>query len=357
MTPRVAKKLNIAVIGAGFISDYHVAGLKAAGATNISVLVGRSPEKTRKRADVLGIPKTSTDYHAVLADPAIDAVVIATPDATHHQMALDALQAGKATLLQKPMAMNSNECRDILAMTKTVAVPLTVSFMHRYFPEIRWLKSLLASGALGAIHSIRIRNATPGADWADWFYSPDNVAGGVVMQLGVHGIDLVQHIAGPIATVSAAMATHRPERVLEGGRRIRTTLEDNAVARYALQSGALVSHEMSYTEIAGCDRFRLELYADKGTVWLRTERGAAAIFAPEVTGQDGWVTPPEVAEEPLGQAHHFHWISVAAGQMPVDDTAKAGLSSIQVAETIYNAAKSGSTVTVPPTPQHRETGQ
>lgn len=357
MKLRAANELNIAVIGAGFISDYHVGGLQAAGATNVSILVGRSLEKTRKRADALGIEKISTNYHEVLADPAIDAVVIATPDATHHQITIDALQAGKATLLQKPMAMNSTECHDILALARTGTAPLTVSFMHRYFPEVRWLKALLASGSLGPIHSIRLRNATPGADWADWFYSPDNVSGGVVMQLGVHGIDLIQHIAGPIATVNAAIATQKPERILEDGRRIHTALEDNAIARYALQSGTMVSHEMSYTEIAGCDRFRLELYAEKGTVWLRTERGQAAIFAPDVTGTDGWIIPSEVVEEPLGQAHHIHWVDIAAGQVPGDDTPEAGLSSIQVGEAIYKAAKSGSTLTVPQTALQQESAR
>ena len=102
----------------------------------------------------------------------------------------------------------------------------------------------------------------------------------------------------------------------------------------------MASHEMSYTERAGCDRFRLELYTDAGTVFLRTERGPAALFAPDVTGDSAWVAPP-LAEAPLGQAHHRHWLDVVRGLVPADGTAEAGLRSVEVAEAIYQAAQTG----------------
>ncbi len=352
MASRARDEVRVAVIGAGFISDYHIDGLRAAGGASVRALVGLSPERTRERADRLGIARAETEYLAVLDDPEIDAVVVATPDDTHEQIAIEALQAGKAVLLQKPMALTSDGCRRILEAERRSAGRLTVSFMHRYFPETRWLRELLASGALGAIHSVRLRNATPGADWADWFYRPGNVSGGVVMQLGVHGIDLCRHLFGPLDDVMARAWTARPERTLRDGRRVRSTLEDNVLASYALQSGAKATHEMSYTEIAGCDRFRLEVYAERGTVWLRTERGLAAIFAPEVTGQEGWVRP-DLADEPFGAAHHAHWLDIVRGDAPRDDTPEAGLASLCVAEAIYAAAGQGGTVALAPA----ETGE
>jgi predicted dehydrogenase len=213
--------------------------------------------------------------------------------------------------------------------------------MHRFFPEVRWLRELLASGALGAIHAARIRNATPGADWSDWFFKPGNVSGGVVMQLGVHGIDLCSHLFGPIVTVTAEMTTARPKRMLADGREVTTVLEDNVAAAYRLAGGVQVSHEMSYTELAGCDRFRLEVYAERGTVWLRTERGQAAIWAPTVTGRKAWVTQT-FSDEPFGAAHHAHWLAIVKGDAAPDGTSLAGLQSVLVAEAIYAAARSGS---------------
>ena len=170
-------KPRIAILGAGFISDYHVRGLTAAGDVAIACLVGRDPARTRARAAELGIENAATDMAAVLADPGIDGVVVATPDGLHRDHAIAALSQGKAVLLQKPMALDTAQCAEIIAASEASGAPLTVSFMHRYFPEVRWLKRLLDEGALGRVHSVRIRNATPGADWADWFYSPENVSG------------------------------------------------------------------------------------------------------------------------------------------------------------------------------------
>ncbi|CAH1653723.1 conserved hypothetical protein [Hyphomicrobiales bacterium] len=340
MRRSTADRVVVAIIGAGFIADYHAQGLASTAEADVAVLVGRRREATERRAHALGIARVETDYRRVLDDRSIDAVVVASPDDTHERIAIDALAAGKSVLLQKPMALNSSQCRAIIAAAGAAAGRLTVSFMHRYFPEVRWLGEMLDQRRLGAVHSVRLRNATPGADWAEWFFNPGNVSGGVVMQLGVHGIDLCRHLFGPIAELSAEMMTARPERSLADGRVVQMVLEDNVFALYRLANGIRVSHEMSYTELRGCDRFRLEIYGEHGTVWLRTERGMAAMFAPFVTGVHGWVTP-ELPEEPPGQAHHLHWLGVVRGDGPADDTAQAGLQSVTIAETIYEAARSG----------------
>jgi predicted dehydrogenase len=335
---RARREISVAVIGAGFISEYHINGLKASGGAHLAALVGRQRERTEARARAFDIPRAETDVRAVLDDPAIEAVVIATPDDTHEEIAVDALRAGKSVLLQKPMALSTAGCLNILEARAASSGQLTVSFMHRFFPEVEWLRTLLQEGGLGSIHSIRMRNATPGADWGDWFYSPESVAGGVVMQLGVHGIDLCHHLFGPITGLFALASTRKPNRLLQDGREVASRLEDTVSATYRFGGGFLGSHEMSYTELAGCDRFRLEVYAEHGTVWLRTERGPAAIFAPAVTGRREWVAPL-LPEASVGAAHHGHWLSVVRGDEPPDDTPESGLLTVALAEEIYHSAR------------------
>jgi predicted dehydrogenase len=330
--------VSVAVIGAGSISEYHINGLKVAGGVAVRVLVGRERERTEARARTFGIPRAETDYRAVLDDPTIEAVVIATPDDTHEAIAVDALRSGKSVLLQKPMALSTAGCLNILEARAAAAGKLTVSFMHRYFPEVEWLRRLLQEGGLGPIHSIRLRNATAGADWSDWFYSPGRVAGGVVMQLGVHGIDLCHHLFGPITGLFALASTRKPNRLLRDGRAVLTRLEDSVSAAYRFGGGFLGSHEMSYTELAGCDRFRLEVYTEHGTVWLRSERGPAAIFAPAVTGAREWIMP-SLPQEPFGAAQHRHWLAIVRREEPEDDTPEAGLLTVAIAEEIYRSAR------------------
>lgn len=334
-----ARPVRAAVLGAGFISDYHIAGLREAGAELVAVS-SATAVKAREKAERYGIPHHTANYREILARDDVEAVVVATPDFTHEEVAVAAARAGKAILLQKPMARTSAECLRIIEAAQQAQVLLCVSFMHRYFGEIGRLKDLLAQGALGDMHAVRQRNATSGADWAAWVYRKADVGGGVVLQLGVHGIDLLRYLFGEIVAVTATTALMTEERVLADGTRVTPNHEDQALALYRFASGALAVHEMSYTEVAGTDRFRLEVYGARGTAWVRTERGRLALYAPGATGQQEWVTP-DLGPEDFRQRHHRHFLAMVSGEEPPDSTAWDGLATVLVAEAIYRAAESG----------------
>jgi len=331
--------VRVGMIGAGYIAGYHLAGLAAAGGAEVRVLVGRTPDRAAALARRFGIPTVVSDYRATLVRTDVDAVVVATPDDTHETIAVAAAEAGKAILLQKPMAPTAAACRRIIQAAERAGVRLSVSFMHRYFEEVLRVRELLAEGKLGPVYAARMRNATPGPDWQAWFFSRARVGGGVVLQLGVHGIDLLRHVVGEIDRVTATVALKRPERTLADGRTVRPDNEDHALATYRFRDGALGSHEMSLAELAGCDRFRLELYCADATVWLRSGRGALALYAPAVTGTRGWLLP-ELPSRPFGARQHAHWLDVVRGRVPPDDTAQAGLATLLVAEAIYRSAES-----------------
>lgn len=333
------ERIGVGMIGAGFISEYHLAGLAAADGADVRVLMGRTPARVKALAQRFGIPDVLYDYRAVLDRRDVEAVIIATPDDTHEEIAVAAAAAGKAILLQKPMARSPAECRRIIAAARNAGVHLQVSFMHRYFEEVIRLRELLETGKLGPVFAVRIRNATPGPQWKDWFFSRERVGGGVVLQLGVHGIDLCRHVIGEIEAVTATLALKRQERVLADGRTVRPDNEDHAFALYRFRGGPLGSHEMSLSEVQGCDRFRLEVYCADATVWLRTERGPLAVYAPGLMGSRGWFVP-ELPSRPTGQRQHGHWLDILRGIVPPDHTAEDGLASLLVAEAIYRSAAS-----------------
>ncbi len=327
--------MRIGIIGAGTISSYHIDGLQAAGA-DVPLIYSRTRATAASRAARHSIPNATDQLDEMLHADDIDAVVIATPDFMHQEHAIRALEAGKPVLLQKPMARNTTECRAILEVAQQTGTPLYVSFMHRYFEEIEMVQQLLADGALGDIHFVRHRNATPGADWAAWFYSKENVGGGVMLQLGTHGIDLLRHVFGEIHRVRATTALMVSERRLADGTVVRPDAEDLVIATYEFENGVHASHECSYTEVAGTDRFRMEIYGAKGTAWLRTERGRLAIYAPGFTGVDGWHTPA-INSEAFGYRQHKHFLDMLRGTAPPDQSALAGFMSVAVAEAIYRS--------------------
>ena len=338
--------VGVAMLGAGFIAEYHLAGLAAAGGADVRVVVGRTRDKAEAVAKRFAIPETSVDVEATLARADVQAVIVATPDDTHETIAVAAVQAGKAVLLQKPMAGSVAAAERIAAAAVVHGVDLQVSFMHRFFDEVVGARRWLDEGLLGRVLAARIRNATPGPDWGAWFFRKASVANGVVDQLGVHGIDLVEHLLGRVRSVSARARIARPERRLRDGTLVHVETIDNASATYELDDGTLVTHEMSMTEVAGCDRFRMELYGEKGTMWLRTERGLLAARVPERFGPEWHV--PALPGTALGKRQHAVWLAGVAGDAPRLGTAADALRGMQVVEALMRSdERSGQAVAIP----------
>lgn len=338
-------RIGVAVLGAGFIAEYHLAGLAAAGGADVRVVVGRTRDKAEAVAKRFAVPGTSVDIEATLARADVQAVIVATPDDTHESIAVAAAQAGKAVLLQKPMAGSVAAAERIMAAAAMHGVDLQVSFMHRFFDEVVEARRWLDEGLLGRVLAARIRNATPGPDWGAWFFRKASVANGVVDQLGVHGIDLVEHLLGRVRNVSARARIASPERRLRDGTRVHVETIDNAGATYELDDGTLVTHEMSMTEVAGCDRFRMEIYGEKGTLWLRTERGRLAAWVPGRFGPECHV--PVLPDTVLGQRQHAVWLAGVAGDAPRLDTAGDALQGMRVVEALMRSnERSGQAVKV-----------
>src|SRR5689334_4652101 len=144
-------RIGVAVLGGGTIAEYHLAGLAATGRADVRVLTGRTRANVDALAARFGVPEASTDVDATLARPEVEAVVIATPDDTHEALAIAAAQAGKAILLQKPMAGSVAGGQRIVATAARQGVDLQVSFMHRFFDEVVLARGWLQEGVIGRV--------------------------------------------------------------------------------------------------------------------------------------------------------------------------------------------------------------
>ena len=327
------RRKQVAIVGAGEISDYHLAGLRAAGA-EVPMVVSSSVASAQNKAREFNVPTASASLEDIWQRNTIDAAVVATPDVTHAAIAIELINHGIPILVQKPLAINSLAGSRILEASKRSGVAVFTSFMHRYFEEVAAVRELVASGGLGEILQIRIRNATSGAEWASWFYEPGQAGGGALMQLGVHGIDLIRFVFGEIEAVSAISTRQIDKRVLNSGAVITPAFEDLVLANYRLSGGALVSHEVMYNEVAGTDRFCIEVYGTDGVAMVRTPRGRLAVF---LRATKEWTTPPLASAE-LGVRHHEHFLAMIDGRAPDDDSGADGLIALTIAEQIYVAA-------------------
>jgi predicted dehydrogenase len=336
----VPDRIGVGIIGAGGIArTYHVPALLSLPQALITAICSRTLADAEQLGARAGTAWTGTDPEALLARSDVEAVLILTPNYTHLEMVRLAAAARKPMLLQKPMGRTASECREMIAAAAATRTPLVLSFMHRYLPEVQQARRFISEGLIGAVQTVRVRNA-PGSTSTirDWFYSRELVGGGCALDIGVHGIDLLRYLVGEVEEVlSATIRTFRAE-VEAGGRRIRPDNEDFAIATYRLAGGALASHEISWSHRSPVDRFSLEIYGSEGSLVLRTGLGPLAVFSSKF-GPD-WVVP-RLTDPPMGEAHHRAFLAAARGEGPAEPSGADGLRAVQVVESLYKQASRG----------------
>ena len=332
--------MRVALVGAGSIADWHLAGLRAAGCP-AAVVAARRGERAREAAARHGVPEAVQGWECLPGRGDLAAAVVATPDATHAVIARAFLAAGIPVLVQKPLAATATEAVALRDEARGTGVALEVALMHRHFPEVVAARHLLRDGVVGRVLAARVRNATPGPDWDAWFWRAAT-SGGVAAQIGVHGMDLVRHLLAPIADVSAQAATRVPRRTLRDGTMVVSEVPDHVAAAYRLADGALVSHEMSWADPGATDRFAMEVHGERGTLSLRGPRGLLALF------RDGAWTDIPVPDEPPGRRQHAIFLDVAAGRAPPTGSADDAVAAQRVIEAVSDAASTGRRVAVPP---------
>jgi len=153
----MSKKYKIGIIGAGMYGKVLMRWLKEDGRAELVWANSASETTTRAAADEFHVPHWTLDYREVLADPAVDTVVIATPPYLHKQQFIDALAAGKHVLMEKPLAASAQDAREMAAVAEKYPqlVTLDASCRHaRLQPKFRFVKEMIDNGKLGSIYHI-----------------------------------------------------------------------------------------------------------------------------------------------------------------------------------------------------------
>ena len=168
--------IRIAIIGAGGVSDYHhVPAIRLDSRATLVAACDANQELLEKRKTDWGLEKVSTDFETICADPAVDAVVIATPNHTHRPIALAAIRQGKHVMCEKPLGLSAAEVREMYHAAREADVVNMAAFTYRFAPAMRYVKHLVASGALGEPRHFRSqrfwtgpRRAGAGGNIAVW---------------------------------------------------------------------------------------------------------------------------------------------------------------------------------------------
>ncbi len=197
------KTVRWGIIGCGNVTEVKSgpAFQKVSGSQLVAVM-RREAAKAQDYAQRHSVPRWYSDAQALIGDPDVDAVYIATPPSTHHSYTLAAARAGKPVYVEKPMALTAAQCDEMISACQAAGVPLFVAYYRRALPRFLKVKELLDSGAIGHLRCARIHLAlplqVPSAGELPWRLNPEIAGGGLFVDLASHALDYLDYALGPI---------------------------------------------------------------------------------------------------------------------------------------------------------------
>jgi predicted dehydrogenase len=312
--------LRVGLLGAGWIMDYHArAVIEHPGAELVAASSWREPSLARL-AGRHGIPRTTTDWRELAADPAVDAAVIGTPNALHAPQAVAFLEAGKHVLVEKPMARNLGEADAMLAAAGRSGARLMVAHCWRFHDDVLALRARVAAGELGEVVKTRGYGVHAGWGPSGWFTDPELAGGGALVDMGVHAIDTTRFLLGdPLPSrVLATVATRYGDYAVD----------DEAIVLVSWSNGtnSIVESGWWQPHLGGLEA-DTEVYGTAGyaRVWDRTEL------------PQGY----QHCSQPMYSAQMAEFVeALSAGRQP-RPSGEDGRVVLEVVERAYAAAREG----------------
>jgi len=213
MPPAPSKTpVRVAIVGAGAVSDYHhVPGIRLDARCKLVAVCDADPALLERRRSDWDVSKVTTDPIALCADPEVDAVVIATPNFTHKDIAIAAAKHGKHVMCEKPLALNAGEVREMYEAARDNRVVHMTAFTYRFAPAMRYLKHLVATGGLGTPRHFRSQRFLdlPETSWG-WRQYKDKAGAGDLFDMTIHRIDFAADLMGPIERICGSVARYAP---------------------------------------------------------------------------------------------------------------------------------------------------
>ena len=341
---RSNRKVNVAVVGLGFMGVTHIKtylNVKAARIVAVcdsvrvpvnGVLPGVTGNITGSGAIDLG--RNLKVYRALddlLADPEVELVDLCVPTALHPEQATAALKAGKHVLCEKPLALNSTQARKIVQAAETASGFFMPAMCMRFWPGWSLLKQVVKEKPYGKVQVASFRRLSPPPGWSKATYCNAKLSGGALLDLHIHDTDFVQFLFG------------KPKSVYSTGVIGKGGSIDHVVTQYGFPGGPAVYAEgtwllagnfnMSYTVI--CERATLDYDLARGADALRVTEAGKKTRVVKCAGSDGYTGEIRYLLE-----------AIQTGKPPKVVTARDGLSAVEICEAEAKSVRTGRVVAV-----------
>ena len=268
------------LLGCGDVTEVKSGpGFQKAARSRLVAVMRRNGALAADYARRHGVPRSYDSADALISDPEVDAVYIATPPDTHCAYALAVAAAGKPALVEKPMARNTAECDRMVSAFEGAGLPLFVAYYYRRLPCFVRLKELLASGAIGTVSGVSYRMAAPHhSRGAVWRVDAAVAGSGHFLDGGSNTLDLLDHLLGPLSEVEGKASNVASNYAVEDTVALTFRAHGNVLGAMTWDFASAVSDDMMH--LYGTDgEISFPMYTQQ-PLKLRTKSGLTEVDVP-----------------------------------------------------------------------------
>jgi predicted dehydrogenase len=256
----------VGLVGVGAVAQVsHIPALKKLDGVQIVALVDRDPEKASRVAQKFGVPHAYGRIEELLDRDDIDVVDLCTPNFLHAPMAIASLESGKHVICERPLARSADEATAMAKAAKKADRQLLCAVQHRFAADAQLLRTIVAKGDIGEIFHAKAGWLRRRTEWDsdEWRQQNRASGGGVVLDLGFQMVDQALWTLGNPTVVSVAASVHRSRK---------GEVEDSATAFFRLESGAVLTLELTWGLLMEKDFAYLNLFGSGGAALLNPFR-------------------------------------------------------------------------------------
>jgi predicted dehydrogenase len=339
MTAKERNTLRLGVVGVCFFGLSQLRNAAPLSGVAVTALADTDPDRLQSVAEEFDVDATHESAEALFASPEVDAVVLAVPNHLHAAFTVQALEAGKHVLVEKPLARDVEEAGAMIAARDRADRVLMVSMNQRFQPAVPALREIISRRELGPISHVRAQ-WTPRRVWeglwqrGEWGLDPELAGGGPLLDLGVHKLDLALHLLDfPEVESVTGTCTYGIGKAIGEKRGRDYRVEDSAIGLLRHADGSsLLLHAAYFLSGPDADRNEILIHCDNGYVrndeafGVDDEGNVSSHPLPEVRG-------PNTALE--------HFCRVVRGESQLMATAEQGLQTLRIVQGIYESARTG----------------
>lgn len=347
--------IRVGMIGAGAIANSHCSGVNSHSQAKVTAVADMSKERTDALAEAFKIEKTYTQWEKLVADPDIDAVAVALPNALHAPVSLAALKAGKHVILDKPFALNAVEAASVLKAAKKARKVFMLGMNQRYGNGAQSLHEIVKRGDLGEVFHAKAywMRRTGSPKFGTWFCRKDLAGGGCMLDIGVHALDMCLFVMNNFKPVSVSGKVYTKfgnRGIGEGGwgksdrgKKI-FDVDDSAFALVKFANGATLELNASWVlHMEQTNRMNVELFG--------TEGGAAVnpckVFRFGKNPGEYEAVEPQGVKVPCPHGNrHVNWIDVILGKDKPLATPEQSLVVQKIIDGVYKSSETGREVSI-----------